>query len=1028
MMNNKNYESLLNTEIPINLDLLDDCVQKMYLSGNQECHEICNRFHSRPDSLSIVDQVLQSNHSFHLKIFSLNIFAHFVESRWEALPEDNQVQLRNFIAQFINNVAAAPENSISPQNREHLLRYSNNVLINILKYDWPTKWPRFIPDILDATSSSPAMCANCFVILQNLAQEFTEFPEDSLSTSKTAEMSATFIEQFPMIFSLIEIALKSTENPDLVKACLKSLKYFIKAIDPTIIFSNAIFDTICSNLLPDPRYTIYCIAVFGEIAANPYLPNDVSTIILQLFGSIVQCLSNVFNPDDIYETNSRTGEQDFVHIFTVSMTSFVSSFQDILETPSNAPSYSIMLKWLFNVTAQAKNDDTDFKLCIDLWHTIARTIFTECASLRAEYSPVYIPLLPMLRRLAIQRMECPSELIYFFDETGVHSRRNESTTLSNVVFTAMREMLVYLTHIDRADMMAALLEKVDEIKRGNWSSEAMNCLCWAAGSIGGALTEDEEKHFVAQILEYLLTLCKELPDISMRANVASGIMYICSQYGRFLSKYWELLKVVMHKLFEFMSESIPEVQDSAIESMKSVVKYCRNLLVTRQANEESSFLEWMLANSSQVFAPLRPDNIVEMYEIYSTMIQLIHIDDDRNRMTSIISQNLNQRLTALTGNIQPMDQSWYEQLIFVINCNSKMATYLGPSFYSQLSQIIPQLVQIYTTISAGSQQVSPETREFIILQEIKGNIIKLFITSVQLCGRIGLISSTVLPPTLEVFMPDYQSTVAKTPEILGLLAALSTKLPGEIQNNIQHVFTAIYTPTLPFLQDYSECFKFWENFTMFIAALISHVPVFLTLISNNDVTVFMDYLKRCCSHPQQEVSEHALVALMDLLSALDTRVSQQFANEFTDFFGLDLVQFVMTLLTDSVHKYAFNTLMGISRKLIQLNTIRKKTDELFQIFLTLFPNRSPKELGEALQQMQEHSANYQEFKKILRNFMIQVRKFALHDPAIYKKEKEEILAVLAEKVKIPGLIPPNELPEVKEQVQKLCDVVNSFNL
>jgi hypothetical protein len=46
-----------------------------------------------------------------------------------------------------------------------------------------------------------------------------------------------------------------------------------------------------------------------------------------------------------------------------------------------------------------------------------------------------------------------------------------------------------------------------------------------------------------------------------KAVIASNIMFIVGQYPRFLRAHWRFLKTVVNKLFEFMHESYPGVQD-----------------------------------------------------------------------------------------------------------------------------------------------------------------------------------------------------------------------------------------------------------------------------------------------------------------------------------------------------------------------------------------------------------------------------------------------------------------------------------
>jgi exportin-1 len=68
----------------------------------------------------------------------------------------------------------------------------------------------------------------------------------------------------------------------------------------------------------------------------------------------------------------------------------------------------------------------------------------------------------------------------------------ESETI--VVYKQMRELLVYLTHLDVADTEGILTEKLGkQIDGSEWSWNNLNTLCWAIGSISGAMSESASK-------------------------------------------------------------------------------------------------------------------------------------------------------------------------------------------------------------------------------------------------------------------------------------------------------------------------------------------------------------------------------------------------------------------------------------------------------------------------------------------------------------------------------------------------------
>lgn len=64
----------------------------------------------------------------------------------------------------------------------------------------------------------------------------------------------------------------------------------------------------------------------------------------------------------------------------------------------------------------------------------------------------------------------------------------ESDTI--VLYKSMRELLVYLTHLDVSDTETILTEKLaKQVDGSEWSWNNLNTLCWAIGSISGAMSE-----------------------------------------------------------------------------------------------------------------------------------------------------------------------------------------------------------------------------------------------------------------------------------------------------------------------------------------------------------------------------------------------------------------------------------------------------------------------------------------------------------------------------------------------------------
>ena len=168
----------------------------------------------------------------------------------------------------------------------------------------------------------------------------------------------------------------------------------------------------------------------------------------------------------------------------------------------------------------------------------------------------YEDVLSNLRTVMIENMVRPEEVLIVENEEGEIVREfvKESDTIQ--LYKTSREVLVYLTHLDVVDTEHIMAEKLaHQVDDTEWSWNACNTLCWAIGSISGAMNEETEKRFLVTVIKDLLGLTEAKRGKDNKAVVASNIMYIVGQYPRFLKAHWKFLKTVVNKLFEFMHET-----------------------------------------------------------------------------------------------------------------------------------------------------------------------------------------------------------------------------------------------------------------------------------------------------------------------------------------------------------------------------------------------------------------------------------------------------------------------------------------
>ena len=97
----------------------------------------------------------------------------------------------------------------------------------------------------------------------------------------------------------------------------------------------------------------------------------------------------------------------------------------------------------------------------------------------------------------------PVEVLIVENEEGEIVREFMKEIDTIVLYKQMRELLVYLTHLDVQDTETILTEKLaKQVDGSEWSWQNLNTLCWAIGSISGAMS----MFIYLSFSSYMLTL------------------------------------------------------------------------------------------------------------------------------------------------------------------------------------------------------------------------------------------------------------------------------------------------------------------------------------------------------------------------------------------------------------------------------------------------------------------------------------------------------------------------------------------
>lgn len=174
------------------------------------------------------------------------------------------------------------------------------------------------------------------------------------------------------------------------------------------------------------------------------------------------------------------------------------------------------------------------QICLEYWSTLVASLYEEQQSLPLADNPlltlnlsgtpagaahfagtatlrkhIYTEVLSNLRLVMIERMVKPEEVLVVENDEGEIVREFSACPAKRahprcpdimrplavkeidtiVLYKQMREVLVYLTHLDVQDTELIMTDKLSkQVDGSEWSWANCNTLCWAIGSISGAMS------------------------------------------------------------------------------------------------------------------------------------------------------------------------------------------------------------------------------------------------------------------------------------------------------------------------------------------------------------------------------------------------------------------------------------------------------------------------------------------------------------------------------------------------------------
>jgi len=601
----------------------------------------------------------------------------------------------------------------------------------------------------------------------------------------------------------------------------------------------------------------------------------------------------------------------------------------------------------------------------------------------------------------------------------------------------MRECLVYLTHIDPVDTQKIMLDLLQKVCDGRaWSWHNINTLSWAIGSISGSQSEEAEKRFLIMVVKDLLSLTESKQGKANKAVIASDIMYVVGQYPRFLRAHWRFLRTVVMKLFEFMLELHPGVQDMAVDTFLKIAKSCRRKFVVVQVGETQPFINAIVEDVQQHIRLLEAQQICVFYQSLGVIIASCTDSAAQVQYLSAAMRGANQawseimqRAASNTEELKSNSQV-AKTLANILKTNVAICGPLGKPFSPQLAGLYRDMLNVYRiyseAISQALEQMGAKATGVLqvrLMRRVKRQVLILIMTYVEVAQE-----AQHVPQLMSAVLIDYPRCIpeARDAEVLRLIATVCAKLGPQISQAVPGMFSAVFECTLQMLvQNFSDYPDHRVAFYDMLEAIVTHqFPSVLTIAqqSGKHFQLIVDSIVWGIKHTASNVAESSVRTLLALLRNVENGPGE-FASAFYKTYYTSILQDVFVVLTDSFHKSCFKShvmlLMVMTKNLAKVRVPLSPDGSVSNIvyvkqfvanLLSRIPQLTPANITTFVNNLIDGNLNMQQYTGMIRDFLIALKEFSSDDNSeLYADEADaEKQRNLQRLQAVPGMIGPNQ--------------------
>lgn len=173
------------------------------------------------------------------------------------------------------------------------------VSAQIVKREWPERWPSFITEVCQSCRSSQSICENNMRLLNMLSEEVFDFGRNEMVSKRVDKLMDQLTAQFQEVYDTCMFVLKSyIASPagmreTLVQQTLKCLAHFLKWVPLGFIFETDLIETLLQHFWEPVQYRPECIRCVTEMASLQLSPEEAAAFKHRLAALWIELVTRV---------------------------------------------------------------------------------------------------------------------------------------------------------------------------------------------------------------------------------------------------------------------------------------------------------------------------------------------------------------------------------------------------------------------------------------------------------------------------------------------------------------------------------------------------------------------------------------------------------------------------------------------------------------------------------------------------------------------------------------------------------------